>query len=240
MQQSAGCAGRLRYHAIAGSLCSDGVLGVLESIRSHQHRRRQRRPRLGAARRGIRCEDRRDRVRPAGRHLRQRRLRAQEGDVERRRHRLGSRRRGRLRLRCLRGRPRLGRPQTQARRVHRALERDLRAQSRGEGGHPHSGHGAVHRCTHRRGERRAVFRQAHGDRDRGLPHGTSPCRAPSSGSPPTAFSSSSAARSASRSSARATSPASWRARSRSWAARRSSSSARITCSLISTPCSESP
>ena len=63
------------------------------SLRSHQHRRRQRRPRLRAACGRVRRQGGRDRIAPLGRHLRERRLRSEEGHVERGERRLESRRR---------------------------------------------------------------------------------------------------------------------------------------------------
>ena len=126
-------------------------------------------------------------------------LRAEESDVERRRHRAGPRRRRRLRLRRLApGDTRLGRAQAKARRVRRAPERHLRAQPRGQGRRPTSRARRDFLDAHTvEVDGARLSRPAHRDRHRRHARRAARSRAPSSASPPTAFSSSSAARSAS-------------------------------------------
>ena len=117
----------------------------------------------------------------------------------------GPRRRRRLRLRDRHGRrggrQRLVGPEEKARRVRRAPQRDLRAQSwRRRASRTSQGRRETSGCAHAwrstaRGWPRAHMVIATG----GIPDGAASCRAPSSASPPTAFSSSKPARSAWRS-----------------------------------------
>jgi len=152
--------------------CRDGVHCVQRCLRSHQHRRRQRRPRLRAARGRVRRKDRRHRIGTARRHLCERRLCSQEGDVERGRHRNGPGRCRGLRLRDRHGRrggrQRLAGAEEKARCVRRALERHVCAQPRGQRRRVHRGSGKISGRAHAGRERCAAQRGARGDRHRRL------------------------------------------------------------------------
>ncbi len=130
------------YHAFFRKFqCMETTRAGLD-IRSHKRRRRQRRAGLRAARGRIRRQGCCHRIASLGGHLRERGLRAQKSHVERGGRRLESRRRQRLRLRRRGGRERLGAAESQARCLCFAAERDLRAQSRGQGCGLHSRRGA--------------------------------------------------------------------------------------------------
>ena len=138
-----------------------------ESLRLPRDRRRQRRHRIGGAGREPRRPGRGGRARPAGWHLRQRRLRPEEADVAR-----GVSGPHHARVRGIRFRRRargirLGVAQARPRRLRGTAERNLCAPAGDRGRGALSRHRPVRRWPHRGRRRYARVRRPCGDRDRG-------------------------------------------------------------------------
>src|SRR5437762_1335133 len=133
----------------------------------------------GAAGRGVRRPGGARRVQPRRRHLRERRLRAEENKLVRRRARRRARRCAGLRLPARGRRARLGYAEGETRRVRAAPQRDLRREPREAQGGAAARCGPLRRCAPRRRGRAGAHGRSHRDRHRraSAPAGDSGSRA---------------------------------------------------------------
>ena len=153
--------------------------GYEREIRPGGDRGRKRGAGRGAAGRRVRRPGGARRVRPPRRHLRERRLRAEENKLVRRRARRRARRCAGLRLPARGRRARLGYAEGETRRVRAAPQRDLRREPREAQGGAAARCGPLRRCAQRRRGRAGAHGRSHRDRHRraSAPAGDSGSRA---------------------------------------------------------------